>query len=79
MKFRDPIKKTDKPHICEVPRFTEGDKDDALHIRVLFGRDDTIRRTCDGALLFGDIVINGKLLPSIKIGQEVALGDIIHE
>lgn len=63
--------------IIRKPRFTQQEVEDAKNIIHTFGRKDTFRRTGDGVLCFGDIVINSSLLPSIKPGQSVTLDEII--
>ena len=63
--------------IIRKPRFTQQEVEDAKNIIHTFGRKDTFRRTGDGVLCFGDIVINSSLLPSIKPGQEYTLDEII--
>jgi hypothetical protein len=64
--------------IIRKPRFTQQEVEDAKNIIHTFGRKDTFRRTGDGVLCFGDIVINSSLLPSIKPGQSVTLDEIIN-
>lgn len=67
----EPTDKTDKP------RFTKEEVAQAKDIRHVFGREDTIRRTDDGALCYGNIILNSSLLPSLRPGQSVRLEEIV--
>lgn len=63
--------------IIRKPRFTKEEVAQAKDIRYVFGREDTIRRTVDGALCYGYIILNSSLLPSIRPGQSVKLEEIV--
>ena len=63
--------------IIRKPRWTEREVSEANRIVSVFGRGDTFKRTLDGALCFGDIIINAQLLPSLLPGESVSLQDII--
>ena len=62
--------------IIRKPRWTEQEVEDAKAVNRVFGRVDTVRRTVDGALVFGDIVLNAQLLPGILPGQSIKLSEI---
>lgn len=62
--------------IIRKPRFTEEEVAQAKDIRHIFGREDTIRRTDNGVLCYGYIILNSSLLPSLSPGQTVKLEDI---
>lgn len=77
----EPMEKTDRPHpdhILRKPRFTEEEVAQAEEIRHVFGREDVIKRTDEGALRYGYIFLNSALLPSLRPGQAVILKEIIH-
>ena len=63
--------------ILRKPCFTQQEVEDAKTIVRTFGRKDTFRRTGDGVLCFGDIVINSSLLPGVQRDQTYALDEII--
>ena len=63
------------------PRFTQQEVEDAKAVRHVFGRDGSIRRTPKigerSTLVFDHLYINEDLFPSIKVGQEYTLQEII--
>lgn len=67
----------------EKPRWTEQDVEDAKTVRRVFGRDGNIERHSKtmtvpySPLTFDHLYINEDLFPSIKIGQEYTLQEII--
>lgn len=67
----EPMDKTDKH------RFTQEEVSQAKDIRYVFGREDTIKRTVDGAVCYGHIILNSSLLPSLRPGQSVRLEEIV--
>lgn len=67
----EPMDKKDKP------RFTEEEVAQAKDIRHVFGREDSIKRTDDGVLCYGHIILNSSLLPTLRPGQAVELKEII--
>lgn len=64
-------------HITRRPRWTKREMKDAANIVRVFGRKDSLKRTLDGALCFGDVVISGRMLPSLSPGQTVELQEIL--
>ena len=69
--------------LTDHPRFTEQEVEDAKTIKRVFGRDGTIKRYSKAMtaprsnLVFDHLYINEDLFPSIKIGQEYTLDEII--
>lgn len=67
----------DPDRIIRKHRFTQEEVSQAKDIRYVFGREDTIKRTDDGALCYGHIILNSSLLPSLHPGQSVRLEEIV--
>lgn len=63
--------------IIRQPRFTEQEVEDAETVLRVFGRSDTVKRTSEGAISFGGIILSAQLFPSVQPGQSYTLDEII--
>lgn len=63
--------------LTEPPRWTEQEVEDAETVKHIFGRSDTVKRTTEGALSFGGIILNAQMFPALRPGQSVTLDEII--
>ena len=63
--------------LSERPRFTEQEVEDAETVLRVFGRNDTVKRTSEGAISFGGIILNAQMFPAIQPGQSYTLDEII--
>ena len=63
--------------LTEPTRWTEQEVEDAETVKHIFGRSDTVKRTAEGALSFGGIILNAQMFPALRPGQSVTLDEII--
>ena len=63
--------------IIRKPHWTEQEVEDAQIVRRVFGRSDTVKRTAEGAISFGGIILNAQMFPSLRPGESVTLDQII--
>lgn len=63
--------------IIRKPRFTQQEVEDAETVLRVFGRNDTVKRTSEGAISFGGIILNAQMFPSIQPGHSYTLDEII--
>ena len=63
--------------LSEKPRFTQREVEDAETVLRVFGRNDTVKRTSEGAISFGGIILNAQMFPAIQPGQSYTLDEII--